>query len=103
MNFVATPGDKSVFAAWLGDCSGNSSPCILVIPDGTDVLVRAVFAYVEEVAAHSVGDAMGLVERIALFVLGGVALTPMIAYLTTANVFIYLNIRYEFFYTARNR
>jgi hypothetical protein len=54
------------------------------------------------VAAYSVGDAMTLVERIALLVLGGVALAPMIAYLTTANVFIYLNIRYEFFYTSRN-
>ena len=42
------------------------------------------------VAAHSVGDPLGLVERIALWVLGGVALTPMIAYLTVANVFIYL-------------
>jgi hypothetical protein len=28
-----------------------------------------------------------------------VALTPMIAYLIVANVFIYLNIRYEFFFT----
>lgn len=54
------------------------------------------------VAAHSVGDSMGLVERIALWVLGGVALTPMIAYLTVANVFIYLNLRYEFFYSPRH-
>ena len=55
------------------------------------------------VAAHSVGDATGLVERIALWVLGGVALTPMIAYLMVANVFIYLNLRYEFFYSPRGR
>jgi hypothetical protein len=54
-------------------------------------------------AAYSVGDAMGLVERVTLQVLAGLALTPLIAYLTVANVFIYLNLRYEFFYTARER
>jgi hypothetical protein len=61
MNFVATPGDKSVFAAWLGDCSGNTSPCILVIPDHTDVLVRAVFAYVEVVSVQPQGTGQGRV------------------------------------------
>lgn len=34
-------------------------------------------------------------------VLGGIALTPLIAYLLVANVFIYLNLRYEFFHSAR--
>ena len=53
------------------------------------------------IAAYSVGDSLGPVERITLQVLGGVALTPMIAYLIVANVFIYLNIRYEFFCTPR--
>jgi hypothetical protein len=53
------------------------------------------------VAAYSVGATMGPIERITLLVLGGVALTPMIAYLIVANVFIYLNIRYEFFFTSR--
>ena len=36
-------------------------------------------------------------------VLTGLALTPLIAYLIVANVFIYLNLRYEFFYSARER
>ncbi len=54
------------------------------------------------VAAYSVGDAPSPVERITLLVLAGLALTPLIAYLIVANVFIYLNLRYEFFYTARN-
>jgi hypothetical protein len=51
------------------------------------------------IAASSVADTMAPIERITLLVLGGVALTPMIAYLIVANVFIYLNIRYEFFFT----
>ena len=55
------------------------------------------------VAAYSVGGAHVLVERITLLVLGGLALTPMIAYLIVANVLIYLNLRYEFFYSARER
>jgi len=55
------------------------------------------------IAAYSVGDTVGSVERITLLVLGGVALTPMIAYLIVANVFIYLNIRYEFFCTPDDR
>lgn len=36
-----------------------------------------------------------------VMVLGGIALTPLIAYLLVANVFIYLNLRYEFFHSAR--
>jgi hypothetical protein len=55
------------------------------------------------VAAYSVGTETVLAERITLFVLAGLALTPMIAYLTVANVFIYINLRYEFFYSARER
>jgi hypothetical protein len=54
-------------------------------------------------AANSVAGTMTSVERITLWVLGGLALTPFIAYLTVANVFIYLNLRYEFFYSARDR
>jgi hypothetical protein len=46
--------------------------------------------------SQTTGDTASLPERIALSVLGGVALTPVIAYLTVANVFIYLNLRYEF-------
>ncbi|MCI0683262.1 MAG: hypothetical protein L0Y71_14260 [Gemmataceae bacterium] len=36
-----------------------------------------------------------------VMVLGGIALTPLIGYLVVANVFIYLNLRYEFFHSAR--
>lgn len=41
------------------------------------------------------------VEVPALRLLAGVALTPLIAYLLVANVFIYLNLRYEFYFTPR--
>lgn len=37
----------------------------------------------------------------AVIVLAGIALTPLIAYLLVANVFIYLNLRFEFFHSAR--
>ena len=42
-------------------------------------------------AAHS-----HFAERATLQVLAGVACTPMLAYIFVANVFIYLNLRYEF-------
>lgn len=42
-------------------------------------------------------------EAVPFFLLIGVALTPMLAYLLVAHVFIYLNLRYEFFYSARER
>jgi hypothetical protein len=54
-------------------------------------------------AAFAVGDSITPVERVTLWILGGIALTPMIAYLTVANVFIYLNLRYEFFYSPPER
>jgi hypothetical protein len=41
------------------------------------------------------------VGRATLTVLSGIALTPLLAYLLVANVFIYLNLRYEFFHSAR--
>ncbi len=37
------------------------------------------------------------VWRATLHVMGGLAVTPFVAYLVTANVFIYLNMRYEFY------
>jgi hypothetical protein len=37
------------------------------------------------------------------YLLAGVALTPALAYLLVAHVFIYLNLRYEFFYSTRER
>src|SRR5262249_55065784 len=40
-------------------------------------------------------EPLGTVTRAALCVLGGVALTPFIAFLAVANVFIYLNLRYQ--------
>ncbi len=41
------------------------------------------------------------VVQAAVIVLAGIALTPLIAYLLVANVFIYLNLRFEFFHSAR--
>jgi hypothetical protein len=42
-----------------------------------------------------------IVGHATLTVLAGIALTPLLAYLLVANVFIYLNLRYEFFHSAR--
>ena len=56
------------------------------------------------VASWPLGDLPGQQQQIvenAVIVLGGIALTPLIAYLVVANVFIYLNLRYEFFHSAR--
>jgi hypothetical protein len=53
-------------------------------------------------AAYATGEFFGQVERYTVLVLAGLALTPFIAYLIVANVFIYLNLRYEFF-SARDR
>jgi hypothetical protein len=47
--------------------------------------------------------AMSLGESVPFFVLTGIAMTPMLSYLMVAHVFIYLNLRYEFFYSARER
>jgi hypothetical protein len=44
-----------------------------------------------------------LVEEATLSVLLGLALTPLCAYMLVANVFIYLNLRYEFFDHAREQ
>lgn len=46
---------------------------------------------------------LSLGETVPVYLLGGAALTPMLAYLLVAHVFIYLNLRYEFFYSARER
>ena len=46
---------------------------------------------------------LSLGESVSFYLLIGVALTPMLAYLLVAHVFIYLNLRYEFFYSARER
>ena len=51
--------------------------------------------------ADRVGRRRMLIVGALLMVLGGIALTPLIAYLLVANVFIYLNLRYEFFHSAR--
>jgi hypothetical protein len=53
------------------------------------------------IASQTVAAPAGLAERITLSILTGVSLTPLIAYLLVANVFIYLNLRYEFFVSAR--
>jgi hypothetical protein len=49
------------------------------------------------------GRGLYLVEQITLRLLGGVALTPLLAYLLVANVFIYVNLRYEFISTPREK
>jgi hypothetical protein len=46
---------------------------------------------------------LSLGEAVPFFLLVGVALTPGLAYLLVAQVFVYLNLRYEFFYSARER
>lgn len=46
---------------------------------------------------------LSLGESVPFYLLVGVSLTPMLAYLLVAHVFVYLNLRYEFFYSARER
>jgi hypothetical protein len=46
---------------------------------------------------------LSLGESVPFFLLVGIALTPTLAYLLVAHVFIYLNLRYEFFYSTRER
>jgi hypothetical protein len=46
---------------------------------------------------------LSLGESVTFYLLLGVSLTPMLAYLLVAHVFIYLNLRYEFFYSAREK
>ena len=53
--------------------------------------------------ARGTPQSLSLGESISFYLLFGVALTPMLAYLLVAHVFIYLNLRYEFFYSARER
>jgi len=52
------------------------------------------------IASWSLGVTDGVVQA-AVIVLAGIALTPIIAYLLVANVFIYLNLRFEFFHSER--
>jgi hypothetical protein len=46
---------------------------------------------------------LSLGELVPFYLLVGIALTPMLVFLLVAHVFIYLNLRYEFFYSARER
>jgi hypothetical protein len=46
---------------------------------------------------------LSLGEKVPFYLLVGIALTPMLVFLLVAHVFIYLNLRYEFFYSARER
>jgi hypothetical protein len=59
--------------------------------------VLLAFGFVGKPFALSIG------ESVPFFVLTGIAMTPMLSYLLVAHVFIYLNLRYEFFYSARER
>ena len=47
--------------------------------------------------------ALSVGEAIPFFLLVGVAVTPTLSYLLVAHVFIYLNLRYEFYYSAREK
>jgi hypothetical protein len=58
---VATPTEHSVFAGWTGTCSGTQSTCLLVITDGADADVTAVFGYVEVLAVSTTGSGEGAV------------------------------------------
>ena len=44
---------------------------------------------------------LGIVNHATLAIMWGLALTPLLAYLAVANVFIYLNVRYEFSHARR--
>jgi hypothetical protein len=46
---------------------------------------------------------VSLGESVPFLLLFGVALTPMLNYLLVAHVFMYINLRYEFFYSSRDR
>jgi hypothetical protein len=46
---------------------------------------------------------LSLGELVTFYLLIGIALTPTLTFLLVAHVFIYLNLRYEFFYSARER
>jgi hypothetical protein len=59
------------------------------------LLVTVALAY------WSLGSSPPIVGQATIYVLEGIALTPLIAYLLVANVFIYLNLRYEYFHSAR--
>ena len=59
------------------------------------LLVTVALAY------WSLGSSPPIVGEATIYVLVGIALTPLIAYLLVANVFIYLNLRYEYFHSAR--
>jgi hypothetical protein len=49
------------------------------------------------------GRPTSLSEAAPFYLLSGLALTPGLAYLLVAHVFLYLNLRYEFFHSARER
>ena len=41
-------------------------------------------------------------ESVPFYLLIGAALTPLLSYLVVANVFVYLNLRYDFYYSTRD-
>jgi hypothetical protein len=67
---------------------------VFTAPLGVPILLASA-------ALEGLGDFHFTVGRATLTVLSGIALTPLLAYLLVANVFIYLNLRYEFFHSAR--
>lgn len=55
------------------------------------------------IAAWSAGEPLSRTEHGTLSILAGLALAPALAYLSAANVFIYLNLRYEYIDAPRER
>jgi hypothetical protein len=64
------------------------------------VMTLPLFVPVYLTGTHLAGGrGLYVVELVTLRLLAGVALTPLIAYLLVANVYIYLNLRYEFYFS----
>lgn len=64
------------------------------------IVLTLPFMFPVGMTALSIAGESGLLSLVGYFllrILGGLALTPLLAYLSVANVFIYLNLRYEFF------
>jgi hypothetical protein len=60
------------------------------------LLVSAPLLLPVLLTAWSETGLLGIVSQSTMAILGGLALTPCLAYLPVANVFIYLDVRYEF-------
>jgi hypothetical protein len=64
------------------------------------LLVSAPLVVPVLVTTWSETGLLGIVSESTMAILGGLALTPCLAYVLVANVFIYLDLRYEFSHTS---